>query len=371
MNMLSIFLTIAILLIGGIHSAPWDAATFADDEWTEQPTTTTTTTTTTLAPEFDREWEDLILGGPTVVNHLGLFMVLASRADQILQPAAGYQVQHIQNLQSLRATLTQIRLAMQNVFQTARDDHFRAQNSIQQIPEHIKAGLLLIQTAPTDLISKLLPYTMRNVERAADEGSLVTKPALQRFVSIGLLLEELVAVLNSTPSTPTNADYLVEAKSYAADISEQWNLLVDLFRKFSHRADITQTLIKNSFIEPINEAQRTNGFNNISDRTNQLSKLIPASILIDQSSDLLDMMIGTYTVVSNDHMVNQIDAHKSALNIADEQGRGKKQRELWQNILQQSIKVARLAQERQTGFAATSVERNIEYDTYARAAMAT
>jgi hypothetical protein len=299
MNIQIIFLTVAILLIGRTSSAPTgstEVSSFTEEiitsELTTTPepttttilTTTTTTTTTTPAPEFDREWEDLVLAGPTVVNYLSLFMVTVSRGDQVLTPPDGYTVKYIQNINSLRAILVQISSAMQNTFQLTRDDLVRIQNSMQEIPDHIIAGLTAIKLTSHEALSSLLSYTLRNLERAANEGSTVSKPTLNRFISVGLLLEELVTVLASTLNGTDNADYLIEANAYAEDISTQWNLLIDLFKKFSERADITQSSIINNYIDPIDEALKTDGFSTPSQIAGHLSKLVPVAITIDQSS---------------------------------------------------------------------------------------
>ncbi|CAF0768069.1 unnamed protein product [Rotaria sordida] len=403
MNILIIFTTIAILLGTKTHSMPID--TYESFDYTSEsfpstsesfpstsesfpstsesfPSTSesfdstteeiTTEITTTLAPEVDREWEDLILGGPTVVNYLGLFMVHASRADQVLTPSDTYTIKYINNVQSLHATLFQISSAMQIALQGARDDLIRTRNSMDQIPEHIKAGLLLIKTAPKDLLSQLLSYILRNIERAAKEGSVATKRALERFVSVGLLVEELAILLTSTLSSspPKNLDCLVEANVYANDIKIQWNLLVKLFRKFSERANITQTTLRNSFIEPIDQAQKTNGFGSQSDRLTFLDKLIPAAITIDQSSYLLNMMARTYSDVSNDYMINQITSNEDYLDLVIESLRTTSQRQLWQKLVSQSVKVARLAQERHNQFSGTSSIRQANYTTYLKAVLA-
>ncbi|CAF3653560.1 unnamed protein product [Rotaria sordida] len=350
-------------------SESFPSTTESFDSTTEE---ITTEITTTLAPEVDREWEDLILGGPTVVNYLGLFMVHASRADQVLTPSDTYTIKYINNVQSLHATLFQISSAMQIALQGARDDLIRTRNSMDQIPEHIKAGLLLIKTAPKDLLSQLLSYILRNIERAAKEGSVATKRALERFVSVGLLVEELAILLTSTLSSspPKNLDCLVEANVYANDIKIQWNLLVKLFRKFSERANITQTTLRNSFIEPIDQAQKTNGFGSQSDRLTFLDKLIPAAITIDQSSYLLNMMARTYSDVSNDYMINQITSNEDYLDLVIESLRTTSQRQLWQKLVSQSVKVARLAQERHNQFSGTSSIRQANYTTYLKAVLA-
>lgn len=347
---------------------------FADETTTPEPTTTTTepttTTTTTLAPEIDREWEDLVLAGPTVVNYLGLFMVLASRNDSRLTKPAEYNFEYINNFTSLHAVLSQISSAMQGAFQVARDDLIRIRTSMEQIPEHINAGLILIKDAPNVLLANLLPYTLRNINRAASEASTVAKPTFERFDSVGLLLEELVILLNSTTPIAQNEDYFIEAKAYANDMKTQWDLLAKLFKKFSSRADITQQSITDRFSDPINEAKKSDGYNFEKTRSAFLGKLIPATIAIDQSSNLLDMMSRTYTDVSTDHMINQIFSNKGYLDLKTPSERAIKQRELWQNTVSQSVNVARLAQERHNEFAATSPKREKDYSSYLQGAVA-
>jgi hypothetical protein len=290
-------------------------------------------------------------------------MVLASRQDLSLTPPDNYTLTYLKS-ESLRAILSGILSDMQSAFKVAKDDLVRTRDSMNQIPDHIKAGLLLIQTAPNDLLTQLLPYTLRNVDRAANEGSVVTKPTLERFVSVGSSLDELATLIASTPSNPNITDYLIEANAYANDLKTQWDLLVKLFRKFSDRADITQGSISNSFVEPINQAQKTSGFSSQSQRTGHLDKLVPAAIVIDQSSHLLEMMARTYTDISNKHMANQIDSSKPYLTLPTESERATSQRKLWQDTIAQSVQVARLAQERQNAFADTSPNRQTEYGAY-------
>ena len=337
---------------------------------TTSTTTTTTTTTTTLAPEIDREWEDLVLAGPGVVNYLGLFMVLTSRKDHALVAPANYTVQYVNNLGSLRSALIQVASAMRTAFKAARDDLNRTRSSMDQIPDHIKAGLLLIKTAPKDLLAQLLPYTLRNVDRAANEGAAVSKPTLERFVNVGLLVDELAILVNAITDAGNNTDFLVEAKAYTNDIETQWNLLIKLFRKFSARADLTQNTITDNFSGPLKQAQTSNGFSAEKDRSDHLDKLIPTTIAIDQSSLLLDMMSRTYSEVSDEHMVNQVESNKAYQSLGSEAVRVMSQRDLWQKTVSQSVKVARLAQERHNDFAGTSPKRQAEYETYLKSAIA-
>ncbi|CAF1595143.1 unnamed protein product [Adineta ricciae] len=336
-------------------------------------TTRTTTTTTTPAPEVDREWEDLVLAGPTVVNYLSLFMVLASRKDQNVTAPAQYTVKYLSNIQSLRSILIRISAEMRITFELASDDLIRTQISMEQIPDHIKAGLVLIQSAPNDLLAKLLPYTLRNVDRAANEGSSITKPTLQRLMTLGLWFDELVTLLNSTLAAAAVADknHAEETAAYAGDIKKQWNLLIRLFQKFSDRADLTQTSVSQNFIDLIDKAQKSNELSTQAQRKTQLDKLIPVAIAIDQSSFLLDMMSRTYNEISKDHMATQITTSNNYLKAANESTRAKYQRQLWQNTLEQSIKVARLAQDRQNKFAETSPDRQTMYSAYAQSVQAT
>ena len=370
-----------MLLSGRTFSAPIDSTQISELEattteiltttttTTTEITTTTTTTTTTLAPEVDREWEDLVLAGPAVVNYLGLFMVLTSRKDQALVAPGDFTAKHVHNLGSLKATLIQVLSEMQIAFRAAKEDLTRTRSSMNQIPDHIEAGLLLIKTAPKDLLAQLLPYTIRNVDRAATEGSAVSKPILERFKAVGELISE-VAILVAAIDEAANEDFLVEAKAYVKDIETQWNLLITLFRKFSQRADLTQNTISNSFIGPLVQAQKNDGFNTEKDRMDQLEKLIPATIAIDQSSYLLDMMSRTYSEVSDNHMVQHLESNKAYQNLNTDADRLTSQRALWQKTISQSVEVARLAQKRQRDFAETSPERHEKYAEYLKSAIA-
>jgi hypothetical protein len=182
--------------------------------------------------------------------------------------------------------------------------------------------------APNNLLSQFLPYTLRNVDRASNEGSAVSKPTLDRFISIRLLLDEFVTLLNYASSLSGNTNYFIEANIYTNDIATQWNLLVKLFQKFSERADTTQRSIDGNLTGPINETQKSNDFNSQSQRSGHLVELIPATIFIDQSSYLLDMMTHTYSDISNDHMINQISSSNNYLNIIIESERITSQRQL-------------------------------------------
>ena len=200
----------------------------------------------------DRHWEDLILGGPTAINFLSLLMVSASQRDLALASRPGYSIQFIQNINSLHATLSQVAKAMQMAFQGVLEDLVRTQLSMDRIPEHMKAGLLLIKTASDDLREKLVPYTLRNIDLASSEGSAVSKSTLSRFVQVGKLIDEVVAVLSSTISSLlSNMDsynFVSEVEVHAIDLQVQWYLLIELFMKFSERADIVREKTAKTFV---------------------------------------------------------------------------------------------------------------------------
>lgn len=366
--MLTIFVTITILVMGKISNVSlypmYMDETMTSEEVITEGMTTEPTTTTTLPPEIDREWEDLVIAGPAVVNYLSLFMVFVSRKDEALTPSAGYNAMYVANVHSLRQTLLQISSSMEAAFKLGRDDLVRVRDGMSEISEHIKAALLIIKSAPDSLLSELLPYTLRNVGRAAKEGSTVSKPVLDRFISVGLLLKELSTLADHSVSTGRLPDYFTEAKIYADDMTKQWNLLIKLFRKFSERAVITEKDIRDSFIDPIKQAQDANGFNSSSNRSDQLNKLNSVAIAIDQSSYLLEMMVDTYMNISHEHMVNDITSINSYLNLGTEPMRITKERELWQSIVSQSVKIARLAQEQHNKFVGSASNRQVEYGTY-------
>jgi hypothetical protein len=333
----------------------------------------TTTTTPVVSKqllliELDTGWEDLILGGAKFANFLGLAMVSASQRNLALTPRAGYSVQFIQNINSLHATLLQVASAMQTACQGAHEDLVRTQVSMDQIPDHIKASLLLIKTAPDDLRKKLLPVTLRNVDRAANEGSAVSKSTLARFVHVGKLIDEFVAVLSYTVSgivsNLENYHYLSEVEVHVTDIQVQWYLLVQLLIKFSERADIIRENIAKNFVNSTQQAENGNGLHIEAERITHLKILIPATIAIDQSTQLLQMMAHTYSDISNEYMATQAGQSGSFLSLQTSSMRATSQRELWQRIVAQSVEAARLAQKRENEFMEASHERQKEYNDF-------
>ena len=356
--------TTEITMVANMHSSD-------TDETTELTTTTTTTTTTTLPPEDDREWEDLMLAGPLVVNYFNLLMVLVSRGSENLVIPENYTVQHVQNTGYLREVLYQLSSSMQSAFQMAYDDLFRTQNAMEQIPDHITATLFLIKSAQNNVLSELFPYPLRNTNRATNEGSTVSNPVVNKFIAVQSIIDELVRILDHTMIVASNKIYFTEANMYAKDIQTQWNVLVKLFRKFSERADLTQTTIHNNFTDPINDAKQANKISSASQRTGQLKNLVPSAVFIDQSAYLLGIMARTYSEISTDHVINQIAESIDIGHLFSESDRILEQRATWQRAVSQSVKVARLAQDRHDGFAATSTNRQAEYNKYLQASIKT
>jgi hypothetical protein len=318
--------------------------------------------------ELDHEWEDLVLGGPKAVNFLGVLMVSASRRDIALTPRADYSVQFIQNTSSLHATLSQVASNMQMTFQDAQEDLVRTCLFMDQIPDHIKAALSLIKMASDDLLKKLLPYTLRNVEYSTSEASTISKPILLRLVQVGKLIDEVVAVLSSTLSSMVlNIEdyyFLSEIEVYAIDVQDQWYLLVELFIKFSNIAGLIQKNTKQNFVNPLQQAQTGNGFNNDTDRMAHIRTLIPSTINIDQSTHLLRMMAHTYVNISNEYMITQVAQIGPLLTLQMDSMRTTSHRELLQRAVAQSVKVARLTLAQQNEFTKASIGRQKEYQDF-------
>ncbi|CAF1237540.1 unnamed protein product [Adineta steineri] len=330
--------------------------------------TTDTITKQFLSIELDHEWEDLALGGTTVVNYLGMLMVSASRRDTALIPRSGYTIQFIKNTNSLHATLSQVALAMQMTFQDVLEDLVRTCLYMDQIPDHIKAALILIKTASNDLLKKLLPYTLRNVDYATSEASTISKPILLRFVQVGKLIDEVVAVLSSTVSgMVSNIDnyyFLSEVEAYAIDVQVQWYLLVELFMKFSDIAELIRKNTKQNFMNPVQQAQDENGFSSEADRMAHIRTLIPSTITLDQLTQFLRMMAHTYVNVSNEYMVTQVTQIGSLLNLQTPLMWTTNHRDLFQKTVAQSVKVARLTLAQRNEFIEADNDRQKEYKDF-------
>jgi len=257
---------------------------------------------------------------------------------------------------------------MQMTFQDAQEDLVRTCLFLDQIPEHIKAAFSLIKMASDDLLKKLLPYTLRNVEHATSEASTISKPILLRLVQVGKLIDEVVAVLSSTLSSMVLniGDYYFpsEIEVYAIDVQDQWYLLVEFFIKFSNLAKLIQKNTKQNFVNPVQQAQTGNGFNIDADRMAHIRTLIPSTINIDQSTHLLRMMAHTYVNISNEYMITQVAQIGPLLTLQTDSMRTTNHRELLQRTVAQSVKVARLTLVQRNEFTKANIVRQKEYQDF-------
>ena len=318
-----------------------------------------------LSIEQDRDWEDLILSGPTTVNFLGLLMISASRSDIALTSRPQHSVQFIQNTNSLHVTLFQVASSMQMTFHDAHGDLVRTCLYMDQIPEHMKATLMLIKMASDELMQTLLPYSLRNIDRDTTEALTFSKPMLSRFIQTGKLIDEVVAVISSTLSdVVTSIDdyyYLSEVETYAIDLQVQWYLLVELFIQFSDMVELIRKNVKENFMNPVQQAQDGNGVNIVIDRLSCLQTLIPSTITIDHSAHFLRMMVHTYVKIYNTFMITQVNQTGSLLALQTESMRITNRRDLFKTTLAQSIAVARLASVEHTEFIRIDIDRQKEY----------
>lgn len=324
---------------------------------------------TDSSPESDRAWEDLVLAAPSTVNYLGLFMVLSSRRDYSLLYPPGLTFKYISNNGSLRYSLNTLSSSMLSAFQYTLDDLQRVRISMEQIPDHIQASLVVIQSAPIDLLNRLLPYTIRNIERAIREGSVVSKPALQRFVDMKIFIDELARLVREIKPTADNGDFLVEANGYCVDLQSQWYLLISLLGNISNRTDLMQTDIAQDFVDIIREAHNQNAFQSAATRNIYLQRLIAMTASLDKYSEYLNMVMKTFSEIVETSVINQLRSNTLYTTTMTDALRVSIERQLWKDIINQSIRVARLTQARHNDFIARVSNRHIEYSLYSNSTL--
>ncbi|CAF5045436.1 unnamed protein product, partial [Rotaria sp. Silwood1] len=130
-------------------------------------------------PDLENEWEDLMDAGPASINLLGSVMAIASRKDFPLKTDFNYTL--VKYPESFQATLMQVSHDMYRALYGAHTSMESIQVSMRQIPTLLKTAIKLITQASTVLNKALLPRTLANIGRYANESAAVARASLERF----------------------------------------------------------------------------------------------------------------------------------------------------------------------------------------------
>ncbi|CAF1265140.1 unnamed protein product [Rotaria magnacalcarata] len=155
---------------------------------------------------MDLPWEQFIIHGPMTVNLLGQLMVVSSKLDfSFLEYNSNLTFIYMRYPSSFRATLTQITNEGWEAFLAAHMNMNRIQQSMQYIPKHVQLALdvLASRRATTNIISRLLPSTLKEIERLGKSCVTWANNTHNTFLSVMNLIGE---VISSTEMTRGSAE---------------------------------------------------------------------------------------------------------------------------------------------------------------------
>ncbi len=130
--------------------------------------------------------------GPASINYMGVVMAVASKKDFSLKPDFNYT--YVKYPNSFHATLVQVANEMYKALFGAHTSMDKIQVNMRQIPTLLKTALKLITQSSTTMVKAMLPRTLANIGRYANDSAAIAQASLERFMSLQDLLHEIVAV---------------------------------------------------------------------------------------------------------------------------------------------------------------------------------
>ena len=159
---------------------------------------------------IEQEWEDMMLGGPSSINYLSALLTVASKKDFPL--TSNYTFTYVKYPQSFQTTLVQLSNNMYQALFGAHSGMDRIQANMRQIPSQLKTALKLITQGSPTMIKTMLPRTLSNIGKYANESATASRQSLIRFEQLHDLLQEI-----HEASSLTNG----ESKNRAQELEEQ------------------------------------------------------------------------------------------------------------------------------------------------------
>jgi hypothetical protein len=164
-------------------------------------------------PDIETEWEDLMAGGPAIINYMGAVMAIASRKDFRLSADFNYSL--VKYPDSFQATLVQVANDMYKALYGAHTGMGKIQANMRQIPTLLKTALKLIIQASPSMIKTVLPRTLSYIGQYANASAAVARSSLELFDHLQALLQEIVQA-----SSLTNKDNQETVEKLAAEAEE-------------------------------------------------------------------------------------------------------------------------------------------------------
>ena len=157
-----------------------------------------------LQDNIDGEWVNLMTAGPLAVNYIGNLLVLSSKRDFPLVRPPQFGFNHINYPDSFRATISQVTGSMYSALLSAHTAMDRIQLSVQQVPGHVKTALKLVLAGSPILIEIMLPKTLDNIGRIANESAAYARTTFEKFSSLQELIAEVIEASVNTNSAQSN-----------------------------------------------------------------------------------------------------------------------------------------------------------------------
>ncbi|CAF4155674.1 unnamed protein product, partial [Adineta steineri] len=160
-------------------------------------------------PVIEKNWEELLVAGPLVVNYISNLMILAGKRDfSFTSSNPNHVYQHIMYPTSFRRTVVQIADEIYAVFLNAHSNMDRNQLSTQKIPQHLKTILKVLTTGALPLIQAMLPRALDTIEGTAKDFAKSANIMIKEYDSLTLLLQEVIAAM--TDSYGVNNSFLMD-----------------------------------------------------------------------------------------------------------------------------------------------------------------
>ncbi|CAF0851874.1 unnamed protein product [Adineta ricciae] len=156
--------------------------------------------------ETEGEWQELMADAPASINYMGAVMAIASRQDFPLKENFDYK--YVKYPKSFQTTLVQVSNEMYTALFNAHTGMDKIQLNMRQIPAQLKTALKLITQASTSMVKAMLPRTLANIGRYANDSATIARSASNKFEKLQELLQEIV--LASTQTNSANKDKAAE-----------------------------------------------------------------------------------------------------------------------------------------------------------------
>ncbi len=301
------------------------------------------------------KWQDWVLANSIVANYLNTLLVLTSRQDFPFTIPADYSPKYVQDLGSFLQAISQLSTEIRVALTGAREDLNRVHTGMKEVPGELVTMAQMMKQADYDLLSILFPDSFKKIENLVNNSLIVLRKPKQNFEQVLNLLTEIDFLLTVTPT-----DQMIALQ--VSDVKTQWTFLTELINELAEQAEIARI----SFLYQFNwvlQGMLLPGMPfDESIRNWIILFLMPKIIELDQTSDLLGIVTGTYTDISVQYTDEQISGYGNLLLLTDENIRKQYLKEFRYELPPVTVQFARLALKRHDEFLQRDQNRQEKYE---------